>query len=154
MLYDMIGTESKEDVLKVFSYGVELAAKDAEIVNILHLLHTIELYSRFYSDSRFSENVQRLLTTLSTKDLPVDGLDLMHSLQFVSSQKNVTGYLSTRAVFHHHAKNTASWNWLRNSIDLVFTNDDYEDVRPMAAVAAIRAYKWKAIEYSPNDVNK
>uniref|UniRef100_A0A914XCA5 ATPase expression protein 2, mitochondrial n=1 Tax=Plectus sambesii TaxID=2011161 RepID=A0A914XCA5_9BILA len=153
-LNDILSLESQEDVLKVLEHGTKLAEDDAEIVNILHLLYTIELYSGSYSDPRFSKSSQRLLATLANKALPVDGFDLFHSLQFVSSQKTTGSALSQRAVFRRHADNRPAWNWLRNSIELVFANDDYEDMRPIAAVAAVRAYKWKAIDYSPDDVNK
>lgn len=154
-VYNVVGLEKQEDVLKVLQHGVELAEKDTEIVNILHLLYTAELYSEVYSDAgSFAKISEKLLSILSGKKLPTDGFDLMHSLQFVSSQRKVAPFLSQRAVFHRHAKNASAWNWLRNSIELVFTNDEYEDVRPVAAVAAVRAYKWKAIPYTADDVER
>uniref|UniRef100_A0A914VDY3 Uncharacterized protein n=1 Tax=Plectus sambesii TaxID=2011161 RepID=A0A914VDY3_9BILA len=157
-LYNVARLEKQEDIYEILAYGMQVAKKEREVNNILDLLYIVELYRDIFSlttdSSDFDFFSRRLLEMLKTLETPANRHDLRESLGFLGDSSIKIGAISTRAVFHRYASSDpAAWKWLRRSIELVFEDGEFDDLRQAAAVAAVRAYKWKAIDFSPDDVS-
>jgi hypothetical protein len=59
-----------------------------------------------------------------------------------------------RAFKHNTGGNYAAWKWLRNAIELAFEDNGLEHLRQLAAAAAVRAYVYKAVDFTPEEVNR
>uniref|UniRef100_A0A914WM98 ATPase expression protein 2, mitochondrial n=1 Tax=Plectus sambesii TaxID=2011161 RepID=A0A914WM98_9BILA len=156
--HKLLEREAIDDCLKVIDHGIKLAQKEeTEINNILHLLYTVELYRQLFKDeAKLSLFAERLVDILKKKDMPVNSKDLLETMTFLSEIKQpMDSLLTNRAVFRQHAKGDGGeWRWLRNAINLVFDEEEYASLRQMAAVAAVRAYKWKAADFTPDDMER
>lgn len=154
----LLDKDPVDDCLKVIDYGVKLAQEeDCEINSILHLLYTVQLYSQtFKNQAKLSTFAQELVEILKKKEMPSNSKDLLETMIFLSENKSSVDLpLTNRAVFRRHANgNYAAWKWLRNAIQLIFKSDEYASLRQMAAVAAVRAYKWKAVNFTPDDIDR
>lgn len=159
--HKLLERDTVDDCLKIIEHGVKLAKlKDCEVNNILHLLYTIELYRRSFNndddDAKFRRFAEELIEILKKKEMTANSKDLLETMIFLSEEKSSADLpLTNRAVFKRYSKgNEAAWKWLRNAIHLIFREDDFAYLRQMAAVAAVRAYKWKAIDFTPDDIDK
>uniref|UniRef100_A0A914WMP4 Uncharacterized protein n=1 Tax=Plectus sambesii TaxID=2011161 RepID=A0A914WMP4_9BILA len=153
--------QTKQDIAKMIAHAVELAG-NADIYLNLRLLQLLHQYSisKQLEPQTIANFEEQIFALLRTKELPANQRDLFCTLRFVAdiekSYNESQSIITKASVFRAYARRRGvSWDWLRNSIELVFSGDDsYYHIRQPAALAAVRAYKWKAIPLLPEDVNR
>uniref|UniRef100_A0A914UNF1 Uncharacterized protein n=1 Tax=Plectus sambesii TaxID=2011161 RepID=A0A914UNF1_9BILA len=151
-------SENEEEASEYLRHGFNLLEQpQSDICDCLDMLFLLQVYGRTSVGGNSNSLIAPTLDRLAAKDLPNSLDDVYNSLQIICDEKlRKKRALSTPEFeFYRHArKNKAAWQWLRNSIELVFEEDDLERLRPLAAAAAVRAFIFKAVDFSPEQVNR
>uniref|UniRef100_A0A914UVX5 Uncharacterized protein n=1 Tax=Plectus sambesii TaxID=2011161 RepID=A0A914UVX5_9BILA len=157
------------ELAEILSHGLKLAV-NAEINDLLTFLHCIDCYMKFRQSnsldlSDFPKNLpsfgQQLLKILADREKPRDRGDLERSLRFladsnVSGLEAIPNMVPQRSILRRFGNEhrPTIWKWLQYSIESVFEHKDLEHLRQVAALVAVRAYKWKSINFQPDDVDR
>uniref|UniRef100_A0A914XIS6 ATPase expression protein 2, mitochondrial n=1 Tax=Plectus sambesii TaxID=2011161 RepID=A0A914XIS6_9BILA len=165
----LLAIEPADDVLKFVERGVTLATQSSGISASLRMLHTIECYAKVIDRSLLTPSVDRLLDALTRNGWPGSQNDLCSSLKFIAGLQHRLikrdkrkRTVTTQDVFQRYACGSrdgavhpapkAAWQWLRNSIEMVFDSDQYDHLKQLAAYAAVDAFKYKAVDFSTDEL--
>uniref|UniRef100_A0A914VRJ2 Uncharacterized protein n=1 Tax=Plectus sambesii TaxID=2011161 RepID=A0A914VRJ2_9BILA len=136
--------------------------KDADVYEILGLLYIIHYFDSLVKHSRrttYTIAKQRLMTALAERDSCVDDHDIQRSLLFAvdshSPSRAAPGYkeVQKRHIFLGGAHFDPAWRWIRSAVESAFAHERLIDLRQVAAFAAVRAYRWKNVAFTPNQVS-
>uniref|UniRef100_A0A914XCC2 Uncharacterized protein n=1 Tax=Plectus sambesii TaxID=2011161 RepID=A0A914XCC2_9BILA len=157
---------AKDNLARVLFYGRMLAEKEGEVNDILRLLHCVDSYSKLNVTTRshlpntlLSNSSHKLFRMLSRRDKPRNRGDLDRSIRYLADTnlarpEKTPNFVSQRSLLQHGAQKGKCWRFLRYSIESVFEHDELNYLRQAAALVAVRAYKWKAIDFHPDDVER
>uniref|UniRef100_A0A914WRR2 Uncharacterized protein n=1 Tax=Plectus sambesii TaxID=2011161 RepID=A0A914WRR2_9BILA len=149
-----------EDICTFVKRAVELA-DDADVVDILRLLSSLDHYSALYNSEvckDFDSATSRLIEVLRTRSAPNDLFDLGRSIMWLAKSEWATiEYANSNNPPLHHPVGVnfdPAWKWLRSAVELAFDDADLCHRRGPAALAAVRAFQSKAVDFSATEINR